>query len=98
MKNPFEIGAVKEYVKIVQEHEKAQFESGTVHAVYSTFSVAKDAEWSTRLFVLDMKEDDEEGSQATEEEERERRGASAGEDGERGAEGAGGRGGPRSGS
>jgi predicted thioesterase len=29
--------------------------------VYSTFSIAKDAEWSGRLFVLDMKEDDEEG-------------------------------------
>ncbi len=61
VKNPFEQGAVKEFVKIVQEHEKAEFESGTVHAVYSTFSLAKDAEWSTRLFVLDMKEEDEEG-------------------------------------
>jgi len=32
-----------------------------VHAVYSTFSITKDAEWSGRLFVLEMKAEDEEG-------------------------------------
>jgi predicted thioesterase len=32
-----------------------------VHPVCSTFALARDIEWSTRLFVLDMREDDEEG-------------------------------------
>ncbi len=45
----------------MQPHEKAEFDSGVVHEVYSTFYLAKDAEWSTRLFVLEMKEEDEEG-------------------------------------
>ena len=39
----------------------AAFESGTVHNVYATFALARDAEWSSRLFVLDMKEEHEEG-------------------------------------
>lgn len=41
--------------------DKAEFESGEVHAVYSTFALSRDAEWSGRLFVLEMKEPDEEG-------------------------------------
>lgn len=49
------------FEKVVQETEIAAFESGIVHHVYSTFCLAKDAEWSTRLFVLEMKEEDEEG-------------------------------------
>jgi len=61
VKNPFRIGDIKIYSKVVQPHEKAQFDSGVVHDVYSTFYLAKDAEWSTRLFVLEMKESDEEG-------------------------------------
>ncbi len=61
MKYPFQIGDKKFYSKIVEPHEKAEFESGIVHEVYSTFYLAKAAEWSTRLFVLEMKEVDEEG-------------------------------------
>lgn len=61
MKNPFTAGDKKIYTKIVAANEIAQFESGQVHPVYATFALGKDAEWSTRLFVLDMKEDDEEG-------------------------------------
>ncbi len=61
MKNPFHPGSIKTYSKTVLPEEKAEFESGVVHAVYSTFFLAKDAEWCTRLFVLEMKEDDEEG-------------------------------------
>ena len=41
--------------------EIAAFESGMVHPLYATFYLTKDAEWSTRLFVLEMKEEDEEG-------------------------------------
>jgi predicted thioesterase len=61
MKNPFQKGDKKLYIKTVQQSEIATFASGTVHAFYATFALAKDAEWSTRLFVLDMKDDDEEG-------------------------------------
>lgn len=61
MINPFKHGDVKEYTKTVQSDEIAAFDSGMVHEVYSTFSIARDAEWSGRLFVLEMKEEGEEG-------------------------------------
>jgi len=61
MKNIFKKGDSKSYSKVIQPNEIAKFESGTVHDVYSTFSLAKDAEWSGRLFVLEMKEEGEEG-------------------------------------
>ena len=46
---------------VVKPGDLAVFESGAVHELYSTFALARDAEWSGRLFVLDMKDDDEEG-------------------------------------
>jgi fluoroacetyl-CoA thioesterase len=61
MKNPFSIGDVKTYVKTVTEKDIAQFDSGAVHEVYGTFALGRDAEWSSRLFVLEMKDEDEEG-------------------------------------
>jgi fluoroacetyl-CoA thioesterase len=61
MKLIFKKGDTKTYTKQVKQEEIASFESGMVHEVYSTFSIAKDAEWSGRLFVLDMKEEGEEG-------------------------------------
>ncbi len=61
MINPFSIGDQLHYTKQVEEADKASFESGEVHAVYSTFALGRDAEWSCRLFVLEMKEEDEEG-------------------------------------
>lgn len=61
MKNPFQIGDKKHFRKRVLPEETARFESGEVHPFYGTFALARDAEWSSRLFVLDMKEEDEEG-------------------------------------
>lgn len=61
MKNPFQPGDTKAFSHVVTEADSAKFESGEVHAVYSTFALARDAEWSGRLFVLEMKEDGEEG-------------------------------------
>lgn len=61
MKNPFKKGDTIEYRIVVQETDIAKFESGVVHDVYSTFALCRDAEWSGRLFILEMKEDDEEG-------------------------------------
>ena len=61
MHNPFVPGDKKYYVKTVLESETASFDSGEVHPFYGTFALARDAEWAGRLFVLEMKEDDEEG-------------------------------------
>jgi fluoroacetyl-CoA thioesterase len=61
LKHIFKTGDTKQYKKIVQPNETAHFESGEVHPVYSTFALARDAEWACRLFVLEMKESHEEG-------------------------------------
>ena len=61
MKQIFATGSEKTFTKVVTESDVAAFESGMVHAVYATFAIARDAEWVGRLFVLEMKEDDEEG-------------------------------------
>lgn len=61
MKNPFRAGDTKVFKHVVTEADAAVFESGHVHNVYSTFALTRDAEWSGRLFVLEMKEADEEG-------------------------------------
>ena len=61
VKNPFQPGSVKIYETQVTQDKLATFESGTVHPVYSTFALGKDAEWACRLFVLEMKEEGEEG-------------------------------------
>lgn len=61
MKQLFVPGAVKTFTHTVTAADEARFETGTVHRVYSTFALARDAEWSGRLFVLDMLEAGEEG-------------------------------------
>ena len=61
MKIVFKKGDQVQYKKVILHNEIASFESGTVHEVYSTFAIARDAEWSGRIFVLEMKEEDEEG-------------------------------------
>lgn len=61
MINPFAAGDKKYYTKTVTANETATFDSGQVHPVYATFALGKDAEWACRLFVLEMKEADEEG-------------------------------------
>jgi fluoroacetyl-CoA thioesterase len=61
MQNIFKPGDTKVFTKTITAADIAAFASGTVHEVYATFCLAKDAEWCGRLFVLDMKTDDEEG-------------------------------------
>ncbi|MES2559614.1 MAG: hypothetical protein V4590_07740 [Bacteroidota bacterium] len=58
---PFQLGSVKTYTKLVEQADTASFQSGEVHPVYATFALGRDAEWACRLFVLEMKEEDEEG-------------------------------------
>ncbi len=61
MKEIFKVGDVKMHNYLVTIEDVAKFDSGVVHSVCSTFALAREIEWSSRLFVLDMKEDDEEG-------------------------------------
>ncbi len=61
MKNPFHTGDIQTFVHVVTDADAARFESGEVHNVYSTFALSRDAEWAGRLFVLQMKEEGEEG-------------------------------------
>ncbi len=64
MTNPFRPGDQKTHHYVVQPTDLADFgpgRGGLVHAVCGTFALARELEWASRLFVLDMKADDEEG-------------------------------------
>lgn len=61
MKLIFKPGDKKVYMKKVDQSDLATFHGEALHSVYSTFALARDFEWSSRLFFLEMKEDDEEG-------------------------------------
>lgn len=61
MKAIFKVGDIKEFKKNVDSGDVATFHGEIVHPVYSTFSLAREFEWTTRLFVLDMRDEDEEG-------------------------------------
>jgi len=61
MKLIFKPGDQKVYQKKVTEQDVAAFHGEVLHSVYSTFALARDFEWSSRLFFLEMKEQDEEG-------------------------------------
>ena len=61
MKNLFKAGDVKTFARKVKPEDTASFDSGEVHPIYATFALTRDAEWVCRLFVLDMKDEDEEG-------------------------------------
>ena len=61
MKLIFSKGDQKVYRKRVTPDDLAAFHGEVLHAVYATFALARDFEWSSRLFFIEMKEDDEEG-------------------------------------
>jgi fluoroacetyl-CoA thioesterase len=61
MKNIFKTGDQKSFKRIVLENDCAIFNDELLHRVCSTFALARDFEWSSRLFFLEMKEEDEEG-------------------------------------
>ncbi len=61
MKQLFRYGDTKEFYKTVGKKDAASFNGVQVHPYYSTYALARDAEWTSRLFVLDMKEAEEEG-------------------------------------
>ncbi len=61
MKNRLKIGEQKIFTHKVAYDDLATFNTGTVHAVCSTFALAKYIEWTSRLFVIEIKNDEEEG-------------------------------------
>lgn len=61
MNKLFKKGDKKQYSFTVNGQDVARFHGETVHNVCSTFVLAREIEWATRLFVLEMTEDDEEG-------------------------------------
>lgn len=61
MKNIFKKGDTKVFRKTVVESDQAIFNDELLHCVCSTFALARDFEWSSRLFFIDMKDSDEEG-------------------------------------
>ncbi len=61
MKEIFKPGDRKQTRYIVRESDLAAFEGKIVHPVCSTFTLAREIEWATRQFVLEMRDEDEEG-------------------------------------
>ena len=61
MKELFRPGDEKVHRKVIERSDTASFQGTQVHPVVSTFALAREIEWSTRLFVLEMKDEDEEG-------------------------------------
>lgn len=61
MKNVFKSGDQKQFRRRVESADFARFNGEVVHPVFSTFGLARDMEWTTRQFVLQMREDNEEG-------------------------------------
>lgn len=61
MKTNVQPGDVQEYRFTVQPDDVACFNDEVVHPVCATFTLAREIEWTTRQFVLRMREHDEEG-------------------------------------
>ena len=57
----FNIGDQKVWEKVVEPQDVAAFAGEQVHPVCSTFALGREMEWASRLFVLEMREEDEEG-------------------------------------
>lgn len=61
IKQLFQLGDQKSISHLVVQADLATFETGAVHPFYATFALGRDVEWACRQFVLDMKDEDEEG-------------------------------------
>lgn len=61
MKHIFKPGDTKRLTYRVKEADIAAFQGEVVHRVCSTFALAREIEWATRQFVLEMREPHEEG-------------------------------------
>lgn len=61
MKSIFKVGDQIQLQHFVVEADLASFNEENVHPFYSTFALGREAEWVCRQFVLQMKDNDEEG-------------------------------------
>ncbi|HYG18238.1 MAG TPA: hypothetical protein VD816_04885 [Ohtaekwangia sp.] len=61
MKDIFKPGDSKHYRYVVRPEDVAAFHGKVVHPVCATFVLAREIEWTTRQFVLEMRDADEEG-------------------------------------
>jgi predicted thioesterase len=61
MKKRFQPGETRHWKHIVSPDDTAAFADGPVHPVYATFALARDAEFACRQFVLEAREEHEEG-------------------------------------
>lgn len=61
MNNFFDVGDVQVFQSVVAEGDLAGFGGEIVHPVCATFALARDIEWTSRQFVLKLRDDDEEG-------------------------------------
>lgn len=61
MKSRLKIGERRSFLHKVGKDDVAMFETDMVHPVCSTFTLAKYIEWTSRMFVIDIKKEDEEG-------------------------------------
>ena len=61
MKEIFKPGDTKQTSYLVRKEDAAAFHGEVVHPVCSTFTLAREIEWATRQFVLEMREPHEEG-------------------------------------
>jgi len=61
LKKIFKPGDKKQTHYLVKEIDVASFLGKVVHPVCATFTLAREIEWATRQFVLEMRDEDEEG-------------------------------------
>jgi len=61
LKDIFKPGDTKQTQYLVKETDVASFLGKVVHPVCATYTLAREIEWATRQFVLDMREENEEG-------------------------------------
>lgn len=61
MKHIFNPGDKKQHHFKVEEKDFPMFDNVVVHKVCSTYALAREIEWTSRKFVLEMMENDEEG-------------------------------------
>lgn len=61
MKEVFKKGDTKKHHFVVSEEDQATFNGQVLHKVCSTYKLGQEMEWSSRLFMLEIIDKDEEG-------------------------------------
>lgn len=61
MKHIIRVGDTQVFRRAVELGDVAMFNGRVVHPVCATFALARDIEWTSRQFVLRVREEDEEG-------------------------------------